>query len=122
MPLSRGYVHINTTNPFVSPVITPRLLTDSFDQKVAVAIARKSRDLFTSAPFAEVVANAYADPSSVGPNATDADYLAWYKAESFGASHWIGSTSMLPRELGGVVDPRLRYVISLLLIFSIRLC
>ncbi|KAL5522853.1 hypothetical protein ACEPAG_8871 [Sanghuangporus baumii] len=107
-PLSRGYIHINTSNPFATPVITPRLLSDSFDQKVAVAVARKSREAFTSAPFQQYVADAYLDPSDVGANATDAQYLDWYRQTAYGASHWIGSTSMLPREWGGVVDPRLR--------------
>lgn len=110
MPLSRGYIHINTTNPFAIPVITPRLLTDSFDQKVAVAVARKSRDAFTSTPFQPYVADAYLDPSDIGPDGTDQQYLDWFKRTSFGASHWIGSTSMMPREWGGVVDPRLRCV------------
>ncbi|KAG6041914.1 hypothetical protein E4U41_000402 [Claviceps citrina] len=107
MPLSRGHVHISSSNPFDFPVITPRFLTDVFDQQVAVAVARRSRDLWNSPPLADFVADAYLDPK-IGPNGTDAEYLDWIQKKMGGASHWIGATAMLPRELGGVVDSRLR--------------
>jgi choline dehydrogenase len=108
-PLSRGWLHIRSADPLAAPHITPRLLSDPFDQAVGVATARRARALFASAPFAGVVADAYLDPP-IGPNGTDAEYLVWLRNTSFGASHWIGSTAMLPRELGGVVDARLRSV------------
>jgi hypothetical protein len=85
----------------------PRFLTDPFDQQVAITIARSSRILWTSKPFADVIADAYYDPK-IGPNGTDAEYLDWFKGASGGASHWIGATAMMPRQLGGVVDSRLR--------------
>lgn len=109
MPLSRGYVHVKSSDPFTDQIIVPRLLTDDFDQEVAVAIAQRAGALFSSAPFSDVVANAYYDPS-LGPNGTYAEYLSWYEETSRGASHWMGSTAMLPRELGGVVDSELRQV------------
>lgn len=107
MPLSRGHVHINSSDPFAAPIITPRFLTDTFDQDVAITISRRSQTLFASAPFSDVVADPYYDPS-IGPNGTDSEWLAWYKSTGVGASHWVGSTAMLPRDLGGVVDSRLR--------------
>ena len=109
MPLSRGHLHIRDLDPLQHPVITPRLLTDVFDQAVGVAIARRARALFVSPPFAGIVADAYLDPP-IGPDGTDMQYLTWLRNTSFGASHWVGSTAMLPRALGGVVDPRLRWV------------
>lgn len=90
----------------------PRFLTDVFDQQVAIAMARKSQELWASEPFADVVQDPYYDPK-IGPNGTDAEYLDWYKATAGGASHWIGATAMMPRQLGGVVDSRLRYVMFL---------
>ncbi|KAH7092879.1 alcohol oxidase [Auriculariales sp. MPI-PUGE-AT-0066] len=107
LPQSRGHIHISSSDPFKDPIIVPRLLSDSFDLKFAVQVARKSRELFTSPVFAAVVQDAYADPADVGPTATDAQYEAWLKKTSFAASHWMGSTSMMPRSLGGVVDPNL---------------
>lgn len=111
MPLSRGHVHINSSDPFEEQIIVPRLLSDEFDQQVAVAVSQRARSLFSSAPFAEVVANAYYNPP-LGPNATYSKYLAWFEASSYGASHWMGSTSMLARDLGGVVDSKLRLVLA----------
>ncbi|KAK4454486.1 hypothetical protein QBC34DRAFT_393518 [Podospora aff. communis PSN243] len=107
MPLSRGHIHINTSNPLDYPIITPRLLEDPFDEAVAVAIARASRAVFDSAPFKGIVANPYHDPP-IGANGTDAEYLAWYRKTAFGASHWVGATAMMPRHLGGVIDQDLR--------------
>ncbi|KAH8666906.1 alcohol oxidase [Xylariales sp. PMI_506] len=118
-PLSRGHVHIAAADPFADPIITPRFLRDPFDQAVAVGVARRSRDLFSAAPFSSpdnnnninndaVVADAYYDPASLGPDATDAEYLAWFQSTAGAADHWIGSTAMIPRELGGVVDSKLR--------------
>ncbi|KAI5120562.1 hypothetical protein M0805_002512 [Coniferiporia weirii] len=106
-PLSRGHVHINSSDPFEDPVIVPRLLTDAFDMQVAVAVARASRTVFSSPPFNGVVADAYAAPSNIAANATDAEYETYLTASSYGASHWIGSTAMMPRILGGVVSPYL---------------
>jgi len=116
VPLSRGYVHIGSADPFQNPIITPRLLTDRFDQEIAVAITRRSLAVFSSPPFADVVADAYYDPP-IAANGTDEDYLAWFKNTAYGASHWIGTTAMMPKELGGVVDPSLQY--SSRLVFSI---
>lgn len=107
-PLSRGHVHINSSNPFQDPIITPRFLTDAFDQDVAVAVTRRSRSLFETPSFAPIIADAYYYPP-IGPDGTDAQYLAWFQNTSLGASHWIGSTAMMPRQLGGVVDASLRY-------------
>lgn len=107
MPLSRGHVHINTSDAFQDPIIVPRFLADAFDQQIAIVISRHSQALFASAPFTEVVVDPYYDPG-FGPNGTDAEWLAWFKETSYGSSHWVGSTAMLPRELGGVVDPGLR--------------
>ncbi|KAG6009977.1 hypothetical protein E4U21_000748 [Claviceps maximensis] len=107
MPLSRGHVHISSANPFEFPVIMPRFLTDNFDQQVAIAVARRLRDLWNSPPLTGLVADAYYVPA-IGPDGTDADYLKWLQNSSVGASHWVGATAMLPRKLGGVVDSRLR--------------
>lgn len=107
MPLSRGHIHIASSDPFQTAIITPRFLTDTFDQQVGVATARRLRNLFSNKAFEDIVENAYQYPP-LGPNATDAEYLGWLQETVLGASHWIGATAMLPRALGGVVDARLR--------------
>ncbi|KAJ7460669.1 hypothetical protein FB451DRAFT_1405213 [Mycena latifolia] len=105
VPLSRGYIHINSSDPFAAPRITPRFLSDDFDVKIAVQISKKARSLYQTTPFAPIISELVVD--AVAANATDAEWAAWYESTSFGASHWMGSSSMRPRESGGVVSPTL---------------
>ncbi|KAJ7626360.1 alcohol oxidase [Mycena polygramma] len=104
-PLSRGHIHINSSNPFDSPVITPRFLSDEFDVQIAVAISKKARSLYRTGPFQPIISQVVVD--AVPDNATDTEWAAWYKSTSFGASHWMGSSAMRPRASGGVVSPKL---------------
>ncbi|KAJ7113667.1 hypothetical protein C8R43DRAFT_1138514 [Mycena crocata] len=104
-PLSRGYIHINSSDPFATPRITPRFLRDDFDVKVAVKISKKARSIYRASPFAPIISEVVID--AVAANATDAEWAAWYASTSFGASHWVGSSSMRPRASGGVVSPTL---------------
>ncbi|KAJ7768631.1 alcohol oxidase [Mycena maculata] len=104
-PLSRGHIHINSSDPFADPRITPRFLTDEFDVKVAVQVAKASRSLYSTAPFAPIIAEVVVD--AVAANATDAEWAAWYESTAYGASHWLGSSAMRPRASGGVVSPEL---------------
>ncbi|KAJ6516811.1 hypothetical protein C8R47DRAFT_1268497, partial [Mycena vitilis] len=104
-PLSRGHIHINSSNPFDSPVITPRFLSDDFDLQVAVQISKMARSLYRTGPFAPIISEVVVD--AVPDNATDTEWAEWYKSTSFGASHWMGSSAMRPRASGGVVSPTL---------------
>ncbi|KAJ7199770.1 hypothetical protein GGX14DRAFT_536461 [Mycena pura] len=106
IPLSRGHIHINSSDPFAAPRITPRFLTDEFDVKVAVKISKKARSLYRTAPFSPIISQVVID--AVAANATDAEWAAWYKSTSFGASHWLGCSAMRPRAHGGVVSPELK--------------
>ncbi|KAJ7830044.1 cytochrome c oxidase subunit VA-domain-containing protein [Mycena olivaceomarginata] len=105
-PLSRGHIHIHTSDPFASPRITPRFLSDDFDVETGVKIAQKARDLYTTFPFQPIISEVVID--AVPANATDDDWAKWYRDTSFvGASHWLGSCAMRPRASGGVVSPTL---------------
>ncbi|KAJ6624909.1 hypothetical protein B0H10DRAFT_2212325 [Mycena sp. CBHHK59/15] len=105
-PLSRGYIHINSSDPFAFPRITPRFLSDDFDVDVAVTISKKARSLYETTPFNSIISEVVID--AVAANATDAEWAAWYASTSYGASHWVGSSAMLPRKVGGVVSPTLK--------------
>ncbi|KAJ6581150.1 hypothetical protein B0H19DRAFT_1113941 [Mycena capillaripes] len=105
-PLSRGTVHIETSDPFANPRITPRFLSVDFDVDVAVEISKKARSLYRTSAFAPIISEVVID--AVPDNATDAEWAAWYASTSFGASHWLGSCAMRPRASGGVVAPTLK--------------
>ncbi|KAF8191540.1 hypothetical protein K438DRAFT_1830692 [Mycena galopus ATCC 62051] len=104
-PLSRGHIHINSSDPFVNPRITPRFLSDDFDVDIAVQIARRARKLYKTPSFQPIISEVVID--AVPANATHAEWAAWYKSTSFGASHWMGTSAMRPRASGGVVSPTL---------------
>jgi hypothetical protein len=106
LPFSRGHVHISSADPLADPVITPRFLTDQFDLDVGVALAKQSRVMFQAAPFGSVVADAFVN--AVPANGTTADWEAYLRSTSFGASHWVGTSALLPRDDGGVVSPSLK--------------
>ncbi|KAJ7780348.1 hypothetical protein B0H14DRAFT_3894081 [Mycena olivaceomarginata] len=84
-PLSRGHIHLHTSDPFASPRITPRFLSDDFDVETGVEIAQKARDLYTTFPFQPIISEVVID--AVPANATDNDWAKWYRDTSFGASH-----------------------------------
>ncbi|KAJ7035593.1 hypothetical protein C8F04DRAFT_1394688 [Mycena alexandri] len=104
-PLSRGHIHINSSDPFADPRITPRFLSDEFDVETAVKISKKARSLYRTSSFAPIISEVVVD--AVAANATNAEWGAWYASTAFGASHWVGSSAMRPRAAGGVVSPTL---------------
>ncbi|APA13089.1 hypothetical protein sscle_10g078590 [Sclerotinia sclerotiorum 1980 UF-70] len=104
-PLSRGSVHITTDNPYVPPDIDPRycsnpldlqILTDAlmFNNKV---VNTNSMKLLQPRPYYPFL-----------PDATSETLKPAIYSGVRTEFHGSGSTSMMPRELGGVVDPDLR--------------
>ncbi|KAJ6561226.1 hypothetical protein DFH09DRAFT_1316335 [Mycena vulgaris] len=105
LPFSRGHIHINSSDPFAAPRITPHFLSDDFDVKVAIRISKQARALYQTPPFAPIISVLVVD--AVPANATDSQWAEWYSSTAFGASHWLGSSAMRPRTSGGVVSPTL---------------
>ncbi|KAK3317732.1 GMC oxidoreductase-like protein [Cercophora scortea] len=105
-PLSRGTVHINTTDPyFAQPLVDYRALSNPADLDVLVEFLSFTRKLFL-----ETRLNAYGPFELVpGANVTArADILASLRDNMNPSTfHPIGTSSMLPLELGGVVDQKL---------------
>ncbi|THV50780.1 hypothetical protein BGAL_0136g00090 [Botrytis galanthina] len=104
-PLSRGSVHITTDNPYVPPDIDPRycsnpldlqILTDAllFNNKI---VNTNSMKLLQPSPYYPFL-----------PNSTPETLVPAIKSGLRTEFHGSGSTSMMPREMGGVVDPDLR--------------
>lgn len=104
-PFSRGTVLINSTSPFDAPVIDPRYLSNPLDLDLFVAgfkYARTIRD--TEAMQAIDVIETYPGASVMTSEQIEEFVRAGVDTEH----HHAGTASMLPRELGGVVDPELR--------------
>jgi choline dehydrogenase len=105
-PLSRGHIHINSSSPFARPVITPRFLTDDYDVQTSLHTAKKARSMYQTDAFKDIIQ--VVDVSGPKLNATDDEWITFLKDTSFGASHWLGTSAMMPRAWGGVVSPELK--------------
>lgn len=104
---SRGTININTTDPWnTEPVIDYRVLTNPVEADFfveAIKFVRRYSFETSASNFAPV-------EYTPGPNVTsDADLKA-YIADALSPTdyHPVGTSSMLPLELGGVVDQTLR--------------
>ncbi|KAK2614290.1 hypothetical protein N8I77_001134 [Diaporthe amygdali] len=115
-PLSRGTVRPKSQDIFDLPLVDPRYCSEPFDCLVLARALLFNCALINTHAMAElqpVVQEPYfcpnlSDSSNFDRNVTDSrmlDLAKQYLATEF---HPSGSTAMLPFDLGGVVDTRLR--------------
>jgi choline dehydrogenase len=101
-PLSRGNVHILTgSDPFAQPMFNPNWLAHPLDLVIMQRALDFNQRLLSTPSLAAF------EPSLPFDTAT-ADTAAILKSGIGTEYHYSGTTAMLPRELGGVVDPSLR--------------
>ncbi|PGH15606.1 hypothetical protein AJ80_05470 [Polytolypa hystricis UAMH7299] len=109
MPFSRGNVHLQSTENIHKPLIDPRFFLIDFDLTTAVALGKLARKFWLSKRVNEFTKTQVVPPVNILPkDATDAQWESFMRANSTDNYHAIGTASMMPRELGGVVDPELR--------------
>ncbi|KAI0748355.1 alcohol oxidase [Daedaleopsis nitida] len=102
-PFSRGAVHINSSDPLKQPTIDPRYLNNDVDLQIALASTKFARKITESEPLASFVVGPH-EPA--GNMTTDADWFQFIKTNLGTIYHPMGTAAMLPREIGGVVDPK----------------
>ncbi|KIK55278.1 hypothetical protein GYMLUDRAFT_879897 [Collybiopsis luxurians FD-317 M1] len=108
LPLSRGFIRINTTDPSVDPIADAQYLTLDVDIQVAVAAARRISRIAAMAPFSDLItATALANSGVPDVNATDEQVREWVLSTYTPGIHFVGSNAMMPKDLGGVVSPKL---------------
>ena len=127
MPFARGSVHVASGNPLEPPLMDPKFFAAEIDVVIQVAIAKLSRSILYTEPMSKIVQQEIAPGQAILPlNATDDQWASYVKNAGKGDpavritalltdvwpvqpnSHPIGSASMLSRELGGVVDSKLK--------------
>lgn len=118
LPFSRGSIHLRPGNHDTAvldtPVIDPKYLSVDFDMAMQVAAGRLASRLSTTPPLSDLAASDLLPPDDVGsspPPKADAADEHWrqWTAEAISSNwHSMGTASMMARELGGVVDPRLK--------------
>ncbi|KAF4206569.1 hypothetical protein CNMCM8980_005177 [Aspergillus fumigatiaffinis] len=109
LPFSRGSVHLASTKEedINAPSIDPNFFQVDFDLQTQMAIGKLAQTFWEQ----ESVKSLHPVPipgRGLDDNATDPQWTAFIK-ETFGPNyHPVGTASMMARELGGVVDSRLR--------------
>ena len=118
-PLSRGTVRPSSSNMFDSPLVDPRYCSEPFDCLVLARALLFNCALINTRSMAElqpVVQDPYFCPNltddsnmtEAARNDTNSRMLDLAKQNIATEFHPSGSTAMLPRDLGGVVDTDLR--------------
>lgn len=104
-PFSRGHVEINSTNPLLRPIVDLRTGSNPVDLTLLVEAFRYARKIVATDAIQELV------PTELLPGAnvtSDEAILAYAKSSASTMFHPSGTSAMMPRELGGVVDSSLR--------------
>ncbi|KAI5788595.1 hypothetical protein FPQ18DRAFT_294584 [Pyronema domesticum] len=105
-PLSRGFVSISSADPWKKPVVDYRTFSDPLDLKILVQMMGFVRRFMKSEGMAIF------NPIEVSPGGKvkgERELEELMKMSAFpGTDHQCGTAAMMPQEMGGVVDARLR--------------
>lgn len=105
-PLSRGLVRAASADPFAFPIVDYRTLSDPYDLAVLVEALKFSREAMNTPAMQQYNPVEIWPGPSVQTDAQIEDAIRDRLLPSF--AHPVGTCSMLKKELGGVVDTRLR--------------
>ncbi|OTA76984.1 putative GMC oxidoreductase [Hypoxylon sp. CO27-5] len=105
-PLSRGTVNINTTDPHTEPIVDYRALTNPVDLDIMIEFLRFTKTYFFETRLKEFTPRQLQPPDYVN----EPEDLAGFLSENLSPSefHPSGTCAMMPKELGGVVDEKLK--------------
>lgn len=113
--ISRGTIHISPNDDGiepngrgnVEPVVDYRAFSNPLDLDLVVELLRGTRDMMSHEAMIETFGLTETSP---GPNLTTDEELKQFISQRISPStgHPVGTASLAPRELGGVVGPDLR--------------
>lgn len=108
-PLSRGSVHIQSSNLDSAPAINPNYLSNEYDVRAVMSAIKYVRRIANTSPMSSLWEAEYEPGLAAVPDApdNDAQWRDFALNTTLSIYHPIGTCAMLPREKGGVVDPRL---------------
>jgi len=104
-PFSRGSVHIQSNNPLLQPLIDPRYCSHPLDCQILVEGLLFNNKLIHTSSMKLL------EPTPYAPFFQNSTFETLMPAIQSGLRtefHGTGTTSMLPLDLGGVVDTHLR--------------
>ncbi|RDW78683.1 uncharacterized protein DSM5745_05535 [Aspergillus mulundensis] len=107
LPFSWGSVHIASSEPGVPPALDPKFGLLDWDVKVQIEMSRFLRTVLRTGEVGEIFAEEVVPGlERVPDDAGDEVWRDWIAEQYTPNYHAVGSASMLPVELGGVVDDR----------------
>lgn len=104
LPFSRGNIHIGDATA-ASAKINPNYYQATWDMTEQVGTAKYIRQLFNTAPLKSLLANETEPGAAV---ATDEQLSEWILDNYRSNFHPVGTTAMMPKDIGGVVDSSLK--------------
>ncbi|MEZ5535591.1 MAG: GMC family oxidoreductase N-terminal domain-containing protein [Thiolinea sp.] len=105
-PYSRGSVAIQSSDPLVPPAIQHGYLQDERDQKLAVAMVRKMREIAQSGPLSDVIEAEFEPGNKVQ---SDEEILEWVRQRAGSIFHPVSTCAMgRDDDPMAVLDERLR--------------
>ena len=105
-PDSRGRIQIGSADPLAPPNIHAGYLSAESDQRLAVQMVRKMREIASQAPLSSFIVQEHEPGAS---QQSDAEILDWVRRRAGSIFHPVGTCSMgLDTDPLSVVDSRLR--------------
>ncbi|OBZ80856.1 Glucose oxidase, partial [Choanephora cucurbitarum] len=105
-PLSRGHTHINSTDIEEPVIINPQYYTHPLDLELHTASFKLARKIISAPSGLGQLNSGEVEP---GMNVTsDEDIKTWLAGNVRSDWHPVGTCAMLPEDLGGVVNAKLR--------------
>ena len=101
-PLSRGRTHINSSDPFRAPTLNPSYYAHPLDLETHVMGIELARKILRTPPLDTIYEGEF-EPGNSGKDAED-----WAREFAASDNHVVGSLAMMPKELGGVVNTRMK--------------
>ncbi|KAH8096772.1 GMC oxidoreductase [Cristinia sonorae] len=103
-PLHRGTVHINSTDPFAHPSIQQNYFSNPADLDILVRTVQWMKKVYETEPLKSLVQKRIVPTGEE----SEEELREWAKKMLATVHHPVGTCAMLPKELGGVVDNRLK--------------
>lgn len=103
-PFSRGWIHIQSSDPLAPPEIELNAFGLSIDRRISIAAAKFVRKVSEMLPLRPVIR---ADVLPIKSTSSDAQWLEHIRETIDRPFHPCCTAAMLPHELGGVVSPQL---------------
>ncbi|KAF2839018.1 GMC oxidoreductase [Patellaria atrata CBS 101060] len=113
-PLSRGTVHIQSADPSEPPAIDPQYLAHPLDVEVLARHVRYIETIASTPPFSNLLKPLGVGRRNLGVPQNDLrkasldEVKEYVKSAALTTFHPTSTCAMIPREMGGVVDSRLR--------------